>query len=110
MAPRNNNNNRWNVNDNNNNKPKLFRLNSPATLTEKNRQPQQNVCSEWINKSPHLPAENSSHVWQHKLSGKYKIGPKSYVTLDAKTKKIKWVAGKKTEVCGRKRMTRKQRK
>jgi hypothetical protein len=105
MAPTNNN-NRWNVN---NNKP-VLRFNSPATLTEKNSQPQQNICSEWINKSPHLPAENSSHAWQHKLSLKTRIGPKSFVMRGAKTKKIKWIGGKKTEVCGRKRMTRKQRK
>jgi hypothetical protein len=92
-----------------NNKP-VFRFNTSAPPTEKNSKPLQNTCSEWINKSPHLPAENSSHVWEHKLSGKYKIGPKSFVTIGAKTKKIKWVGGKKTEVCARKRKTRKQRK
>jgi hypothetical protein len=108
MAPRNNNNNRWNVN-NNNNKP--IRFNTSVVLpVEKNSKTPQNTCSEWINKSPHLPEENSSHVWQHKLSLKTRIGPKSFVTSGAKTKKIKWVGGKKTEVCARKRKTRKQRK
>lgn len=107
MGPTNNN-NRWNVN-NINNKP--IRFNTPAPLpAEKNSKAPQNTCSEWINKSPHLPEENSSHVWEHKLSGKYKIGPKSFVTSGGKTKKIKWVGGKKTELCARKRKTRKQRK
>ena len=118
MAP--NNNNRWNVNNNNNIKaqpantkaqPALLQIKLPSFATEKNiTVPQQNMCSEWINKSPHLPEENSSHVWEHKVSGKTRIGPKSFVTRGGKTKRIQWVGGKRTEVCARKRKTRKQRK